>query len=313
MKLQRSFENTGIQYITYLGQKAAYFGLIILSVLIMLIGKADLAILNRISSTISDFSLPLLSVFSKQTDLVENTFISVKGAASLKSDNERLIAENNQLKRYKILSIIKENQNSNLRSQLNSIPQEINNYITARAISAPGSIFAHTLLINAGRNFGVERGQAVLFNGNLVGQIINVGDLSSRVLLISDVNSMIPAVLSNDRYPGIVKGENKDFLSLEFLPKNISPKIGTIVQTSGHGGLFPPSLPIGYVIANKKNEILIKPTSNLNKIDFVQIILWRANSVQEPRRIKDNLNYQPLIPNNKSNFLKGITSRGHSD
>ena len=313
MKLQRSFENARIQYIAYLGQKAAYFGLIILSILIMIIGKADLAILNRISSTISDFSLPLLSVFSKQTNLVENTFISVKGAATLKSDNERLLEENNQLKRYKILSVIKENQNAILRAQLNSIPQEINNFITARAISAPGSVFAHTLLINAGRNFGLEKGQAVLFNGNFIGQIINVGDLSSRVLLISDVNSMIPSVLSSDRYPGIVKGENKDLLSLEFLPKNVLPEIGSIVQTSGHGGLFPPSLPIGYVVANKKNETLIKPTSDLNKIDFVQIILWRANSVLEPKKITDNLNYQPLIPNNKSNFLKGINSRGLSE
>ena len=313
MKLQRSFENARIQYIAYLGQKAAYFGLIILSILIMIIGKADLAILNRISSTISDFSLPLLSVFSKQTNLVENTFISVKGAATLKSDNERLLEENNQLKRYKILSVIKENQNAILRAQLNLIPQEINNFITARAISAPGSVFAHTLLINAGRNFGLEKGQAVLFNGNFIGQIINVGDLSSRVLLISDVNSMIPSVLSSDRYPGIVKGENKDLLSLEFLPKNVLPEIGSIVQTSGHGGLFPPSLPIGYVVANKKNETLIKPTSDLNKIDFVQIILWRANSVLEPKKITDNLNYQPLIPNNKSNFLKGINSRGLSE
>ena len=115
-----------------------------------------------------------------------------------------------------------------------------------------------SLLLNAGRKDGVEKGNAVLFNGVFIGQVIRVGENSSRVLLISDVNSMIPVVVSNSRIPSILTGENLILPSLKFLPNNVKLTRGSVVQTSGHGGLLPSGLPIGTVVQNASERYFYK-------------------------------------------------------
>ena len=215
-----------------------------------------------------------------------------------------------KLKKYEILSNIYESENLLLKNQLNLVPQKIPNFITARAISAPGNVFVHSLLINSGRSAGIEKGNAVLFNGIFIGQIVSVGNNSSRVLLISDVNSMIPVVVSNNRIPSILTGENLILPSLKFLPNNVKLNHGSIVQTSGHGGLLPAGLPIGTVVKHSSEKNYVKPLIDLNLIDYLQVLLWRADGVN----YNDNFrNFRPLNSQESINLLEGVTSRGVID
>ena len=69
MKQKRKFENNNILNLSNIGQKSLYFGLVILTFLILFIGKADLAIVNKMSVVISDMSSPIISSFSKQTKI----------------------------------------------------------------------------------------------------------------------------------------------------------------------------------------------------------------------------------------------------
>ena len=172
-------------------------------------------------------------------------------------ENKNLFTENIRLKKFEILSKLYENENILLKNQLNLIPQNYNNFITVKAINAPGNIFSHSLLLNAGRKDGVEKGNAVLFNGVFIGQVFRVGENSSRVLLISDVNSMIPVVVSNNRIPSILTGENLVLPSLKFLPNNVKLTNGSVVQTSGHGGLLPSGLSIGTVVKNASERYFV--------------------------------------------------------
>ena len=250
MNQKRKFENKKALLINNAGQKSIYIGLLVVTLLILFIGKADFNIVNRISIIISDLSSPAISSISNQTKIIGNSFNYLKNTASIRDENKHLLTENIRLKKFEILSKIYENENILLKNQLNLIPQNYNNFITVKAINAPGNIFSHSLLLNAGRKDGVQKGNAVLFNGVFIGQIIRVGENSSRILLISDVNSMIPVVVSNNRIPSILTGENLILPSLNFLPNNVKLKEGSVVQTSGHGGLLPSGLPIGTVVKN---------------------------------------------------------------
>jgi len=310
MKQQRKFENNKLIALTNIGQKSLYFGLIIITFLIMFIGKADLAIIKKINIIISDLSSPIISSISNQTKIVGNSFNYLRNTASLKEENKNLYLENMKLKKYEILSNMYENENLLLKNQLNLVPQKIPNFITVRAISAPGNVFAHSLLINSGRSAGIEKGNAVLFNGIFIGQIVSVGNNSSRVLLISDVNSMIPVVVSNNRIPSILTGENLILPSLKFLPNNVKLNHGSIVQTSGHGGLLPAGLPIGSVVKHSSEKNYVRPLIDLNLIDYLQVLLWRADGVNN----NDNYrNFRPLNSQDSINLLEGITSRGVID
>ena len=310
MNQQRKFENNKLIVLTNIGQRSLYFGLIIITFLIMFIGKADLAIIKKINIIISDLSSPIISSFSNQTKIIGNSFNYLSNTASLKEENKNLYLENMKLKKYEMLSNMYESENLLLKNQLNLVPQKIPNFITARAISAPGNVFAHSLLINSGRSAGIEKGNAVLFNGIFIGQIISVGNNSSRVLLISDVNSMIPVVVSNNRIPSILIGENLILPSLKFLPNNVKLNQGSIVQTSGHGGLLPAGLPIGTVVKHSSEKNYVKPLIDLNLIDYLQVLLWRADGVNN----NDNYrNFRPLNSQESINLLEGVTSRGLID
>ena len=307
MKQKRKFENNNLLNLSNVGQKSLYFGLIIFTFLILFIGKADLAIINKVSVIIGDMSSPIISSFSKQTKIIGNSFNYLKNTTSLQEENKNLNLENIKLKKYELLAEIYENENVVLKKQLNLIPKGIPNFITSRAISAPGNIFNHSLLLNSGRKQGIEKGNAVLFNGVFVGQIVSVGNNSSRLLLISDVNSMIPVVVSNNRIPSVLSGENLILPSLKFLPNNVVLKHGSIVQTSGHGGLLPAGLPIGTVVKNLTEKNYVKPLIDLNLIDYVQVLLWKADGVKTNKK---NDNFRPLLPNKDFNLLQGFTSRG---
>ncbi len=310
MKQQRKFENKKILSIGNIGQKSIYFGLIISTVLIMLIGKADLAIVNRISIFLTDLSSPVISTISKQTQIIGDSFIFLKNTASLRKENRSLYEENLKLKKFEIISRIYESENLILNNQLNLIPLKIPNFKTVRAISAPGNVFSHSMLLNAGQVDGIEKGNAVLFNGIFIGQILKVGKKSSRVLLISDVNSKIPIVVSNNRIPSILTGENLVLPSLQFLPNNVKIENGSIVQTSGHGGLLPAGLPIGFTVNSSTEKIYVRPAIDLNLINYVQVLLWRADGVRLSDKINGNY-FKPMNSEDNLNIFEGLTSRGN--
>ena len=310
MKQQRKFENKKILSIGNIGQRSIYFGLIISTILIMLIGKSDLAIVNRISLLLTDLSAPVIATISRQTQIIGDSFVFLKNTASLRKENRSLYEENLRLKKFEIMYQIYESENLVLKNQLNLIPLRVPNFKTVRAISAPGNVFAHSMLLNAGHLDGIEKGNAVLFNGIFIGQILKVGKNSSRVLLISDINSKIPIVVSNNRIPSILTGENLVLPSLQFLPKNVKIDDGSIVQTSGHGGLLPAGIPIGSTVNSPTDKIYVRPAIDLNLIDYVQVLLWRADGVELSDKINGNY-FKPLNSEDNSNFLEGLTSRGN--
>ena len=310
MNQQRKFENKKAYLIYGVGQRSLYIGLLLLTFIILFIGKADLAIVNKLSIIVSDLSSPAISSISNQTKIIGNSFNYLKNTTSIREENKNLYTENLRLKKFEILSKIYENENNLLKNQLNLIPQNYKNFITVKAISAPGNIFSHSLLLNAGHKVGIEKGNAVLFNGVFVGQVIRVGENSSRVLLISDVNSMIPVVVSNNRIPSILTGENLILPSLKFLPNNVKLKNGSVVQTSGHGGLLPSGLPIGTVVKNASEKYYVKPSINLNLIDYVQILLWQADGINL-KGGNTEIYFKPVSPERDIRLFEGVTSRGN--
>ena len=84
-----------------------------------------------------------------------------------------------------------------------------------------------------GPDKNIQRGDPVVTANGLVGYVIEVGRRFSWVLLISDVNSRIPILLSSSSWPGLAIGQNSGMLSLSFLPLEAVPKENELVLTSG--------------------------------------------------------------------------------
>src|SRR5690606_4385105 len=117
--------------------------------------------------------------------------------------------------------------------------------IATKILGDSSGPFIRSALVNAGETHGVLKGQIVINYNGLVGRIIEVGSKTSRVLLITDINSRIPIITASSRERGIVVGNNTDLLSLLYLPEDTRVQIGEIIFTSGDGESFPSGVPIG--------------------------------------------------------------------
>ena len=116
---------------------------------------------------------------------------------------------------------------------------------------------------------------AALHGKNFIGRIVDVNFFSSRVLLISDLNSRIPVVIEPSGTHAILSGKGTDKASLEHFPENHKINEGDKVYTSGKEGIFSPGIPIGEVeFNNGKVETLF--FSDLDQITYVNIV--SANS-----------------------------------
>ncbi|MDA0358175.1 MAG: rod shape-determining protein MreC [Proteobacteria bacterium] len=283
--------------------------LILLSFSLMFLGKADLSALRNIRMGSSDFLAPVIDFVSAPIRGIETMVEGVRTVASLRAENVRLQGENDLLKRWRRRAEILESENRQLRSVTGAATIENRTPITARAVTAPGGGFAHTVLIAIGSEEGIVRGNPVVTADGLVGIVIDVGRAYARVLMISDINARIPVILSSSSWPGLTVGQNGQFLDLQFLPDEAEPKIGELVLTSGHGGVLPNGLPVGRVDQVEDGTIRVRPAVDLRNLSYVSVLTGGLEGI-------DNSNldladfYTPLPIDDTTRLLEGLNSSG---
>jgi rod shape-determining protein MreC len=113
---------------------------------------------------------------------------------------------------------------------------------------------------------------AAMTGEGLIGRVVEVGDWSSRVWLISDLNSRIPVTLTETGDRAILAGDNSPQPKLLFLARDAAAQGGAHVVTSGHGGVFPPNLPIGRLRETSRGAYAVVPTADLGRITYVRLV-----------------------------------------
>jgi len=132
--------------------------------------------------------------------------------------------------------------------------------ILAKVLVDKESPFLKSIVVNKGTKDKIKIGMAVTDRAYLVGKVIEVNYTNSRVLLLSDLNSKIPALLEPIGMQAVISGTGKDYAKVQYTKEEYENEIKTkeiIVYTSGLGGLFKPGLPIGKI-----------STDNIKKVDF---------------------------------------------
>ncbi|MEC7361810.1 MAG: rod shape-determining protein MreC, partial [Pseudomonadota bacterium] len=207
-------------------RRIAHTLLVVFSFSLMFLGKADFSALRHARMGASDFIAPFVDLVSAPVRGVETMAQGIRTVASLRAENVRLQAENSMLKRWRRRAEILESENRQLRSVVGAVSPEKRRPLTARAVTAPGGAFAHTVLVANGSDAGIEVGNPVVTADGLVGLVVDVGKTYSRVLMISDINAQIPVILASSSWPGVAVGNNGTYLSLRFLPAEAAPKVG---------------------------------------------------------------------------------------
>ena len=148
------------------------------------------------------------------------------------------------------------------------------NELVAKVLLDKNSPFLKSLIVNKGSKENVKIGMAVLDGPYLVGKIVEVNYATSRVLLISDLNSKIPVVLQPDEVQSIMSGTGKKHGELQYLKSNINFEGYKIVYTSGAGGIYKSGIPIGKLVNDNKIDFF----SDLSQLTFVKILSFKKEN-----------------------------------
>ncbi len=106
----------------------------------------------------------------------------------------------------------------------------------------------------------------------IVGRVMQAGLYSSRVLLITDLNSRIPVILEGTRTHAILAGDNSRTPYLMYLPKTAAISTGDRLVTAGHDGVFPTGLPVGRVSSVENGEIRVEPIADLDRLEYLGLV-----------------------------------------
>ncbi len=204
------------------------------------------------------------------------------------SSRERLLAENTSLKAQQLLLqaqlqnlIALENENKELRALLQATPRLKNQRITiAHLLAVSTGALMSELILNKGRKADIYVGQPVLDANGVMGQIIQVGQLTSRLLLISDLRSAVPVQDARNGVRGIVVGQGHlEKMLLTDIPDTVDVKEGDLLVTSGLGGHYPEGYPMGIVARIQHDtgaqftHIEVTPSARLNRNQPL-LLIW---------------------------------------
>ena len=104
------------------------------------------------------------------------------------------------------------------------------------------------------------------------GRVLEVGERSARILLITDINARVPVVAERSRDQAVLAGRNSDLPELFYLSRASDIKIGDRIVTSGQGGVFPPALPVGEVVSVDGGRALVRPYVDFSRLENIRLI-----------------------------------------
>lgn len=255
-----------------MAQRLAFALLIATAFALMLLGRLDNVMVERTRLAIVDAVAPIMEVMSRPAAAFNRVVDSVNQQFHIRRELARLQEDNLRLRKWQTVARQLEADNAAYRSLLSSKSDAAPSFVSARVIADAGAPFVRTVLLNAGQQDGIRRGQAVMNADGLVGRISEVGTRSARVLLLSDLNSRVPVLNSASSQRGVLSGDNSDWPDLVFLPNQARVATGDRIVTSGHGGLFPPGLPVGIVGSIRDGNVRIQPFVDWHRLEFVRVV-----------------------------------------
>ena len=253
-------------------QRFSLLALLVLSVILLFIETIETKPLNYVRSFIKDIIYRGALITSVPSRGFSNITDSFREHINLYSNYSQLKKENDKLRNNISKTDFLELENTQLRKLIEEQVTSSSNLVSARVMLDKQSPFLNSFIINIGSNKGIKNGMAVLDGKNFIGRIVDVNFFSSRVLLVSDLNSKIPVLIEPSAHHAILSGHGKNKPTLEYLPKKHTIQDGDKVYTSGKEGIFSPGIPIGEAKV-ENNLITVLLFSDLNQITFVNINL----------------------------------------
>ncbi|XQW85558.1 rod shape-determining protein MreC [Thalassotalea piscium] len=223
---------------------------------------------------------PLQYIASTPKNAVDWAVENLVTRKALMAQNEQYRANelllNEQLMQLDMLK----KENNRLRLLLASPLRTDAQKMVAEILSVDSDPYSHQVVINRGANDGVFEGQAVIDYKGIVGQVLHVGTITSRVLLITDVTQAVPVRISRNGVRLVANGTGTlDKLTHNFVPHSTDIREGDVLVTSGLGGKYPEGYPVAKVTLVRQDEsrpfaqVQSEPVAQIDRLRYL-LLLW---------------------------------------
>lgn len=269
---------------SWLKNKVFWFGLLLLVVMVGLIRytATERQDISPVEKLVRDAFTPLQSGVNRFRDSLGRLDVVFSDKRVLADKNRRLEQEISRLKQQNQVLLEYRYENERLREMLDFHQRSLDVYQlqTAEVIARSPELWYSTLTINRGERDGIAKNMVVITPDGLLGRIISTSVQTAEVLLISDRESAVGALIQESRTQGLVEGlGDRNLLRMVNVPYDSSVRKGQVVVTSGLSEIFPKGLKIGKVIkvghepSGLLKYAIIKPSINFNELEEVFVIV----------------------------------------
>ena len=232
---------------------------------------------NNIRVAVNDYIFnPMQYIIKTPSSFINNLIMERKTIDDMKIEISKLKKDNLKIKVNLQRIDVLENEVTRLRSIKAAAIKKIENIKIAKVIQRDVIPNKKSLKMNIGSKDDIKMGQTVMGVNGLIGQVVEINSFTSKVLLITDSSSNVPAIIARTGQQVIVKGGSQtDMMEISFLKNEANIQKGDLIVTSGQAKRFIASIKVGRVKDVIKNEgerfsrVTLMHLENINNINEV--------------------------------------------
>ncbi|MAY88007.1 MAG: rod shape-determining protein MreC [Pseudooceanicola sp.] len=255
-------------------------------VAILLVWRIDSPRVERFRAQVTDKVVPNMDWALVPVTATINLFRDFQSYQRLAEQNRELRSELRQMQAWKEAALQLEQENARLLDLNNVRLDPRLTFVTGVVMADSGSPFRQSVLLNVGARDGIVDGWAAMDGIGLVGRISGTGDTTSRVILLTDAASAVPAIIQPSGQSALIRGDNSMAPVIDFLENAESVRPGDRVTSSGDGGGFPAGLLIGQVAAAPSGQLRVRLAADYERLEYLRVLRHHGTeSVADPGHV----------------------------
>ena len=269
-------------------QKFSLLTLVFLSIFIIILSGLNFTLIKKTKIFINEIIYRSSFLVSIPENLIVKSYLEIKEYSNFYKDYNTNKKELENLKSKEISSKIIISENNELKNLIEDYTIS-SNKILAKVIVDHMSPFLRSIIINKGSSEGLEIGTNIYDKNYLVGRVVEVNYKSSRVLLLSDLNSNVPISITPGNVQAIMVGDGKNSAEIKYIKDNLIEDIEdqSIAYTSGTGSIFKSGIPVGRV-GSSEDIFLVNFYSDFEQLKYVFVEINQENKNNNQLSLEEN-------------------------
>ena len=253
-------------------QKFSLLTLLLVSAFVIILSSLDFKVIRYLKIGINEVVYRSSFIVSIPENFLKNTFIGISDYSSFYKDYRNNREELIDLKSKDISNEIIKFENTELKELINDYVSS-SDKILAKIIVDHQSPYLRSIIINKGSKDNIKIGTNIYDQSYLIGRVIEVNYKTSRVLLLSDLNSNVPVTIAPQNTQAILTGNGDKNGQIKYIKSSLSDELSdeSIVYTSGTGAIFKSGVPVGKlkIIKDKTIKLNVEFYSDFSQLKYV--------------------------------------------